>query len=178
MHGNRVSSLIEQNAVVSNTQAQQALELARKRFHPALTRFHLSMQRFQNVESNGLRDGADLRRHAGQETDFLHAVSVFVAEDLIHCEAAFGGELLERHSGFGILPEVFARGGDSAAVFLAERLAGGFHHYFEQLQHGRYLIGTELFNQFMDVPSGFRCINGHGLLPGNHSFPAQPRLKS
>jgi hypothetical protein len=169
MNGDRVRSLIKQNTVISDTQTQQAFELSRKRLNPSLACLHISMQRLQNVESNGLGDSADLRRHAGQETNFLHAGSVFVAEDLIHREAAFGGELLERHSGFGILPEVFAGGDDSAAVFLAEWFVGGFHHYFEQLQHGRDLVGAELFNQFMDVLSGFGRINGHGVLPARHS---------
>jgi hypothetical protein len=91
-----------------------------------------------------------------------------VAENLIHRQATIGRELLERHPAFGILLEMLARRGDGVAVFLAEWLVRGFHHYFEQLQNSRYLIGTELFNQFVDVLSGFGRINGHGVLAASH----------
>src|ERR1700678_1555854 len=76
-------------------------------------------------------------------------VSVLVIADLIHGKAAIGGDLRERDASLGILPEVFTRGGDGAAVLFSPRFVLRFHHDLEELQHGRNLIGAQLINQLM-----------------------------
>ena len=53
------------------------------------------------------RDRRHLGRRVGRKLD-SSLRSFLVAEDLIHCETALCGELLERHARFGMLPEVLA----------------------------------------------------------------------
>jgi hypothetical protein len=66
---------------------------------------------------------------------FFTPVSVLVIADLIHREAALGGDLFERDASFRILLKVFPRGGDSATVFFGQRLLFlGIHHYPEELK--------------------------------------------
>jgi hypothetical protein len=72
--------------------------------------------------------------------------SVLVAEDLIHREAAFGGELIEANAFVRMLPEMFARCFHRLPVFRAERFVGRVHHHFKQLEDGRDLIGAELLD--------------------------------
>ena len=48
--------------------------------------------------------------------------------DLIHGEAAFGGDFFERDAALGIAPEVFTRCGDGAAVFLVLQGRGEYDY--------------------------------------------------
>jgi hypothetical protein len=122
------------------------------------------MQRLQNAQRDRLRDGAHFRRHVRKKADFFTG-SVLVAEDLIHGEAAFGGELFERNAPIRMLPEMLTRGFYRLPVFFTQRLVGRVHHHFEQLENGGDLIGAKQLNQFMGVLFGFGCINGHCVLP-------------
>lgn len=91
----RVGGFVEQNAVVADTQTQQPFKLSRQRLYFADAGFDITVERLQNIQGDGLRNGANLSRHVGQETDSLHVGSVFAIADLVHREAAFGGEFFE-----------------------------------------------------------------------------------
>jgi hypothetical protein len=90
-----IGGFVEQDPVVADTQTQQPFKLSRQRHNSADAGFDIAVKRLENIQSHGLRNGANLCRHAGQETDFLHVGSVFVVADLVHREAAFGGEFFE-----------------------------------------------------------------------------------
>lgn len=90
-----LGGFIKQDAVVANSQTQQSFKLSRQRLNPADSGFDIAVERFQNAQSDGLWNRANLRWHAGQETNFLHVGSVFVVANLIHREATFGGQFLE-----------------------------------------------------------------------------------
>jgi len=125
------------------------------------------MQRLQDLESNGLRDSADLRRHARKKTDFLPKLSVPVAEDLFHREAAFGGELLERYARLGILAEVFPRSGNSSSVLFAQSFVFGVNHDLEQLHNGRDLVRARLLDRVVGLLPGLGRISVHCVLPAS-----------
>lgn len=72
MDGDGVWGFGEEDAVVAGAEAEEAFILAGQRLDPALAGFGVAVDRFQNVQGDGLGDGADLARNPGFELDLLH----------------------------------------------------------------------------------------------------------
>ena len=75
--------------------------------HTALASFGVAVQGLQNAQGGFLFDGTDFGGYVCVETNLLQA-SVALFADLVHGEAAFGGEVFKRDAALGVLPEVFA----------------------------------------------------------------------
>jgi hypothetical protein len=103
--GNCVFSFFEDDAVIAHAEAEESFELAAEGFHMASTGFGVAVNGLQDSDGGTLIDGANLSRHVRLKADFLHVSAALRPADLIHSEAALGGDLLQRET-FTALAEV------------------------------------------------------------------------
>ena len=96
---------------------------------------------------------------------FKRFLFAFVVADLVHGEAAFSDNPLERYAAFGVLPEPLAREGDSAAILFGQGLFLGMQHDFQELHDGGDLARPELLEQLVGMLFSFQLISGHRVLP-------------
>jgi len=152
--GNGVAGLVEQDAVIADTEPEESFEVAGEGLDPARAGFSVAVDGFQNVQGGLLLDRADFFPDIGLKADFLHAASLiaFVAADLVHGEAEIGDHLLEGNACATLL-EILARRGNGAAVFLGQ-LVIVVNHGFEQSRNSHKLRGRQLVDQLVNVLAG------------------------
>jgi hypothetical protein len=137
--GDGVGGLIEENAVITDAEPKQSVELSAERLDSARAGFGVAVDRIEDGHGGALVDAADLGRHVGLESDSLHGASVVfgTAANLIHCEAVLGNNLLEGEA-LAALVEVLARSRDGPAVFVGQFIVIVDHDFQQRAHHAQF----------------------------------------
>jgi hypothetical protein len=146
-----VRGLVKEDAMATDTEAEQALELTGEGLDLAFTGFGVTVESGQNLHRGRLVDGPDLRGHVWLETNSLHAaLSALESADLVHGEAALGNHLLEGNA-FAAPSKIFSRGSDGAAVLFIQLIVIVVNHDLEQVDHRGNLTRRKPVEQFVRV---------------------------
>lgn len=109
MNSNRVLRFIEENAVITDAQAEQSFKFAAKRLHLACTGFGVTVNCLENMERSLPVDGADLRLHIRLEADELQSRLVcLLLANLVHSEPGSRNHVFKGDTALWVLQEVFA----------------------------------------------------------------------
>ena len=74
--GDGIGGLTKEYPIVADSQPEQPIKLTTERFDIAHPGCCVTVNGLQNLHSIALIDGANLSRHIGQESDFLHGILV------------------------------------------------------------------------------------------------------
>ncbi len=81
VYGN--SGFVKENAVIANTETEQAFELATERLNTAFASPGVAVNGFEDLEGGLLFNGTDFGLHVRPEANLLQAASIYFA-NLLH----------------------------------------------------------------------------------------------
>lgn len=150
--------------MIAYAKAEQPFKLAAEWFDWALAGLGVAMESSKNAQGGFLLNRADFGAHIRVKANLFHADSVtLVVADLVHREAAFGGNLLEGDA-MAALPEILTRRSNGTAVFFSELIVFIVDHDLKQVDYGGQLARAELIEQLVSVLFGFYGIDRHCVL--------------